>query len=616
MDDPVQPGDRLPPGVQLRRVRRRRHDGHRRRRAGGARVAGSEAAVRAGPRAVRGATARRARASSTRSTSASRSASWPTYVTLEQGTGAVHTAPGHGADDFNTGVQYGLDIYAPVGPGGHFLDEVEIFAGPARLRREPADRGGAGCARPAVAPGGVRALVPALLALPQPGDLPRDVAVVHRDGRGRHLRERALEAVRKVQWIPAWGEERIQKMLENRPDWCISRQRSWGVPIPAVDCATCGEAILTTGARGADGAVFAEHGADAWYERPIEEFLPAGARVPARAAGGEFVRERDILDVWFDSGSSHEAVLGRARACAWPADLYLEGSDQYRGWFQSSLLVGIGTRGESPVPRGRRRTASSWTSRAGRCRSRSATRSSRRRSSPRAAPRCSGCGRRWWTTARRSASARRSSRAWSRPTCKLRNTLRILVANLYDFEPADRRRAGGGTGGAGSLRPRALRRASRRGSSRPTRRTTSPPSPQARERVRHGRSQRLLRGRVEGPPLHAGAEVRGAALRADGDVRHGGRPRAADRADPAGDGRRAVAASCRDARGIGPPRPLPRRARDSWWTPALVERWGRLLKLRDGGQRRTREAAAGQGRRQVARGAASSCGRAARCGVG
>ncbi len=336
-----------------------------------------------------------------------------TYVTLDQGTGAVHTAPGHGSDDFATGVAYGLDIYAPVGPGGRFLNEVEMFAGQrvfdanpgieealherSRLwHRESFEHSYPHCWRchnPVI-----------FLATSQ--------WFVTMDGNG--LREKAVEAVKHVRWVPAWGEERLTLMLTNRPDWCISRQRAWGVPIPAVDCADCGEAVLTAAMAEKTAAVFMEHGADAWYERPIEEFLPEGLACP-KCGGRRFERERDILDVWFDSGSSHEAVLGHSAELPWPADLYIEGSDQYRGWFQSSLLVGLGTRG-------RRRTAassptaSSWTSRDGRCPSRSATRSSPRRSSTRAARRSSGCGPRWWTTARRCASERKSWRGSSKPT--------------------------------------------------------------------------------------------------------------------------------------------------------------------------------------------------------
>ena len=162
-----------------------------------------------------------------------------------------------------------------------------------------------------------------------------------------NLRNRALAAITQVEWFPAWGEERIHNMLANRPDWCISRQRSWGVPIPAVYCTGCREAVLTTGLTDRAAAVFAEHGADAWYERNIGEFVPSDLRCPT-CGGAEFERERDILDVWFDSGSSHEGVLGDHPELQWPYTVYLEGSDQHRGWFQSSLLESCATRGRAP----------------------------------------------------------------------------------------------------------------------------------------------------------------------------------------------------------------------------------------------------------------------------
>ena len=275
------------------------------------------------------------------------------YVTLEAGTGAVHTAPGHGSDDFNTGVRYGLDIYAPVGPGGHFLDTVELFAGARvfdanpRIEEALKERGRLWhradfqhsyphcwrCHNPVI-----------FLATSQ--------WFIRMDGdpviQGKTLRQAGLDAVdNDVAWIPAWGRERIFNMLTNRPDWCISRQRAWGVPIPALDCTSCGEAVLTRELVERAAEVFDQYGADAWYERPLEEFVPQGLTCPS-CGSAQFERERDILDVWFDSGSSHEAVLPFRPELTWPADMYLEGSDQHRGWFQSSLLVGLGTRGRPP----------------------------------------------------------------------------------------------------------------------------------------------------------------------------------------------------------------------------------------------------------------------------
>jgi isoleucyl-tRNA synthetase len=274
------------------------------------------------------------------------------YVTLEAGTGVVHTAPGHGADDFNTGKKYGLEIYAPVGAGGRFLDTVELFGGmkvfDANAKVEEALHERARlwkradfthqyphcwrCHNPVI----FLATSQWFISMDKPFQL------------NRTLRQAALDAIDKdVKWIPAWGHDRIYNMVANRPDWCISRQRAWGVPIPAVDCKKCGEALLTPELVSKAAGVFDTYGADAWYERPIEEFLPGGLKCPS-CGEAEFERERDILDVWFDSGSSHEAVLPRWTDLTWPADMYLEGSDQHRGWFHSSLLIGVATRGAAP----------------------------------------------------------------------------------------------------------------------------------------------------------------------------------------------------------------------------------------------------------------------------
>jgi isoleucyl-tRNA synthetase len=268
------------------------------------------------------------------------------YVTLDAGTGAVHTAPGHGADDYKAGVRYGLEIYAPLDAGGHYNDSVELFAGlkvwdanpkvEAALKergrlwyREDFDHSYPHC---------WRCHNPVIFMATAQWFIAMDA---------KEFRGRALQSIKETRWIPEWGQARIEGMIANRPDWCISRQRAWGVPIPAMDCAKCGTAVMTKAMVDKAAAVFDVYGADAWYERPIEEFVPAGLKCES-CGSTEFEREFNILDVWFDSGSSHEAVLPFRADHQWPADLYLEGSDQHRGWFHSSLLVGIGTRGRAP----------------------------------------------------------------------------------------------------------------------------------------------------------------------------------------------------------------------------------------------------------------------------
>ena len=268
------------------------------------------------------------------------------YVTLEAGTGAVHTAPGHGADDYKTGVRYGLEIYAPIGPGGHFLETVELFGGQRvwdanpNVERALQERGRL-WHRETFShqyPHCWRCQNPVIFLATSQWFIAMDTA---------RLREQALSEIERVRWIPSWGRERIHNMIAFRPDWCISRQRSWGVPITALNCAACQTPVLTPELTERAATVFEQHGADAWYERPIEEFTPPGLACPS-CGGREFERDRNILDVWFDSGSSHEAVLPFWPELTWPADMYLEGSDQHRGWFHSSLLIGLGTRAKAP----------------------------------------------------------------------------------------------------------------------------------------------------------------------------------------------------------------------------------------------------------------------------
>jgi isoleucyl-tRNA synthetase len=223
-------------------------------------------------------------------------------------------------------------------------------------------------------------------------------------------------------------------MVANRPDWCISRQRAWGVPIPAVDCTGCGEALLTPALVERAASVFDTYGADAWYERAADEFLPEGLKCPS-CAGTSFERERDILDVWFDSGSSHEAVLPFRRELRWPADLYLEGSDQHRGWFQSSLLVGLGTRGRPPF--NEVVTHGFIVAEDGRKMSKSLGNSIE----PEEIIKESGAEilRLWVAMVDYREEVRVGKQILARVVeayRKIRNTCRYLLANLYDFDPA------------------------------------------------------------------------------------------------------------------------------------------------------------------------------------
>ncbi len=355
------------------------------------------------------------------------------YVTLEAGTGVVHTAPGHGADDYHTGVKYGLDIYGPLDPGGHFLDTVELFAGLQVLDANPrieaalSERGRLWhredydhsyphcwrCHNPVV-----------FLATSQ--------WFIAMDATG--LREKALASIAATRWIPSWGRDRIYNMIAHRPDWCISRQRTWGVPIPALDCAACGRPVLTQELTERAATVFETYGADAWYERPIEEFVPEGL-VCESCGGRGFEREANILDVWFDSGSSHEAVLPMRRELHWPADMYLEGSDQHRGWFHSSLLVGIGTRGRAPF--NQVLTHGFVVDEQGRKMSKSLGNTI----APQDVMQQSGADvlRLWVSMVDYREDIRLGREILARVVeayRKFRNVIRVLLANLYDFDPA------------------------------------------------------------------------------------------------------------------------------------------------------------------------------------
>jgi isoleucyl-tRNA synthetase len=271
-----------------------------------------------------------------------------TYVTLDQGSGIVHTAPGHGVDDFNTGQRYGLEVAAPLNDRGVYLEGLPEYKGKDVFTANPiivkllADRGALlghheykhsyphcwRCHNPVI----FRATEQWFIGMDQ---------VAH--GAKESLRKETLEKIRGVKWIPSWGEDRMYEMIAERPDWCVSRQRFWGVPIIVFYCDACGTRLEDFKALRNVVKWFEKEGADAWYKHSAETLLPSGTKCSCGAT--KWRKENDILDVWFDSGSSHLAVL---KGNEWPADVYLEGPDQYRGWFHSSLLIGIGIRGNPP----------------------------------------------------------------------------------------------------------------------------------------------------------------------------------------------------------------------------------------------------------------------------
>jgi isoleucyl-tRNA synthetase len=278
-----------------------------------------------------------------------------TYVTTDQGTGAVHTAPAHGVDDFATGARYGLSQLCDVDDGGHIrnglpeYDGMFVFKANAPIVSLLAERG-ALMARQEIYhsyPHCWRCHRPVIFRATEQWFINMETPMPHADGSVTTFRQRAMEEIDRVKWDPAWGKERITNMVSTRPDWCISRQRIWGVPIAVLLCAKCGRPLNDPAVNQRIVNLFAKEGADAWYVREAAKILPPGT-ICTSCGSAEFKKEMDILDVWFESGASQAAVLGREKDLPWPADLYIEGGDQHRGWFQSSLLCAVGTRDAAP----------------------------------------------------------------------------------------------------------------------------------------------------------------------------------------------------------------------------------------------------------------------------
>jgi len=273
------------------------------------------------------------------------------HVTLEQGTGVVHTAPGHGEEDYEMGLRYGLEIYAPVDSKGRFTEEIEDFAGQDvfranegiidKLREKNALLGSAQVITHSY-PHCWRCKKPVIFRATEQWF----ISMKHKD-----LREKCLREIDRIKWFPKWGRDRIYGMIQNRPDWCISRQRAWGVPITLFQCEVCKKFITDKAIITHIEKEIARAGSDIWFERSARELLPEGYKCPD-CGSREFSKETDILDVWFESGVSYAAVVEGDPRLSSPdgcqADLYLEGSDQHRGWFQSSLLASVGTRGKAP----------------------------------------------------------------------------------------------------------------------------------------------------------------------------------------------------------------------------------------------------------------------------
>jgi isoleucyl-tRNA synthetase len=376
------------------------------------------------------------------------------------GTGAVHTAPGHGHDDFVIGKRYGLDIYCPVDNAGRFTPEVEYFAGQKVFDANPQivefmkQRGVLlfsenydhryphcwRCKNPVI----FRATPQWFIAMDQAHD---GAVEKDEDGRDRSnytdnlpenpatpLRDASLREIEQVNWIPSWGVDRMRNMLKGRPDWCVSRQRVWGVSIPVFYCVGCNEAVAETSVINHVADIFEKESGDAWYTREAKDLLPEGY-VCKGCGAAEWTKETDILDVWFDSGVSSIAVLENREELRWPADVYLEGGDQFRGWFNSSLMVGLAAHDHAPY---KTVITHGWTLDG---QGRAMHKSAGNAVEPDVIIKQSGAEiiRLWCASSDYFDDMRASDEILQRVTDgyrKLRNTARFALGNLYGFDPA------------------------------------------------------------------------------------------------------------------------------------------------------------------------------------
>jgi len=380
-------------------------------------------------------------------------------TTGKAGTGCVHTAPGHGHDDFVIGKRYGLEIYCPVDNAGHFTPEVEHFTGQSVFEANPRivefmrERGLLlftenyehryphcwRCKNPVI----FRATPQWFISMDQVAD-----AFVEKDDDGRDisnftdnhsedeqgLRAAALREIENVNWIPAWGRDRMRNMFRGRPDWCVSRQRVWGVSIPVFYCAKCTEPVAEPEIINRVADVFEKESADAWYTRQACELLLAGY-VCKKCGADEWTKETDILDVWFDSGASSIAVLENRANLSWPADVYIEGGDQYRGWFNSSLMVGLAIHDRAPY---KNVLTHGWTLDA---QGKAMHKSAGNAVAPEEVIKDSGAEtlRLWSVASNYFEDMRCSAEILQRVTDgyrKLRNTARFALGNLHGFDPA------------------------------------------------------------------------------------------------------------------------------------------------------------------------------------